>query len=84
MPYGAAVKKNTSLQSEAMPLLKLVFLVLLIRRGKPVCRLQVRAQPPELTKAGDFILGGIFTFRTGFRGSVSTFQALPDPQTCLK
>ncbi|XP_030257776.1 extracellular calcium-sensing receptor-like [Sparus aurata] len=66
-----------------MPLLKLVFLVLLIRRGKPVCRLQVRAQPPELTKAGDFILGGIFTFRTGFRGSVSTFQALPDPQTCL-
>ncbi|XP_073350556.1 extracellular calcium-sensing receptor-like [Pagrus major] len=66
-----------------MPLLKLVFLVLLIRRGKPVCRLQVRAQPPELMKAGDFILGGIFTFRTGFSGSVSTFQTLPDPQTCL-
>ncbi|XP_039986599.1 extracellular calcium-sensing receptor-like [Xiphias gladius] len=40
-------------------------------------------QPPELTKAGDFILGGIFTFRTGYRGSVPTFQTLPDRQTCL-
>ncbi|XP_040902363.1 extracellular calcium-sensing receptor-like [Toxotes jaculatrix] len=40
-------------------------------------------QPPELTKAGDFILGGIFTFRTGYRDSVPTFQTLPDPPTCL-
>uniref|UniRef100_A0A667ZG80 G-protein coupled receptors family 3 profile domain-containing protein n=1 Tax=Myripristis murdjan TaxID=586833 RepID=A0A667ZG80_9TELE len=66
-----------------MPLLKLIVLALLIRRGKPVCRLQGTAQPPELTKAGDFILGGIFTFRTGFKGSVPTFQSLPSPPKCL-
>uniref|UniRef100_A0A3B4VPH2 Extracellular calcium-sensing receptor-like n=1 Tax=Seriola dumerili TaxID=41447 RepID=A0A3B4VPH2_SERDU len=38
---------------------------------------------PELSKAGDFILGGIFTFRTGYRGRVPTFQSLPNPPTCL-
>ncbi|GLD69752.1 extracellular calcium-sensing receptor-like protein [Lates japonicus] len=67
-----------------MALLKLVLLALLIRKVTPVCRLQGMAQPPELTKDGDFILGGIFTFRTGYRGSVPTFQSLPDPPTCLK
>ncbi|GLD69747.1 extracellular calcium-sensing receptor-like protein, partial [Lates japonicus] len=66
-----------------MALLKLVLLALLIRKVTPVCRLQGMAQPPELTKDGDFILGGIFTFRTGYRGSVPTFQSLPDPPTCL-
>ncbi|XP_056230602.1 extracellular calcium-sensing receptor-like [Seriola aureovittata] len=66
-----------------MPLLKLVLLLLLIRRVTPVCRLQGRGQPPELSKAGDFILGGIFTFRTGYRGKVPTFQSLPNPPTCL-
>ncbi|XP_059187321.1 extracellular calcium-sensing receptor-like [Centropristis striata] len=34
-------------------------------------------------KAGDFVLGGIFTFRTGYRGNVPTFQTRPDPPTCL-
>uniref|UniRef100_A0A3Q1IWA7 G-protein coupled receptors family 3 profile domain-containing protein n=1 Tax=Anabas testudineus TaxID=64144 RepID=A0A3Q1IWA7_ANATE len=53
-----------------MSLLKLLFLVLLIRRVMPVCRLQGTVQPPEMTKAGDFILGGIFTFRTGYIDSV--------------
>uniref|UniRef100_A0A3Q1K3K7 G-protein coupled receptors family 3 profile domain-containing protein n=1 Tax=Anabas testudineus TaxID=64144 RepID=A0A3Q1K3K7_ANATE len=40
-------------------------------------------QPPEMTKAGDFILGGIFTFRTGYIDSVPTFQTLPISPTCL-
>ncbi|KAE8295203.1 hypothetical protein D5F01_LYC06129 [Larimichthys crocea] len=67
-----------------MLLLKLVFLALLIRRGMTVCRLQGSPQPPELTQAGDFILGGIFTFRTGYIGSMNTFQTLPNPPTCLQ
>ncbi|XP_047449260.1 extracellular calcium-sensing receptor-like [Mugil cephalus] len=66
-----------------MPLLKLVLLVLLISRVTPVCQLQGRALPPELTQTGDFTLGGIFTFRTGYTGSVPTFQTLPDPPKCL-
>uniref|UniRef100_A0A8C2YXF3 G-protein coupled receptors family 3 profile domain-containing protein n=1 Tax=Cyclopterus lumpus TaxID=8103 RepID=A0A8C2YXF3_CYCLU len=52
--------------------------------GTPVCQRQGEAQPPELTKAGDFVTGGIFTFRTGYRGSVPTFQTVPDPPTCLE
>ncbi|KAM4627563.1 uncharacterized protein ACJ7VT_002505 [Polymixia lowei] len=70
-------------QSRAMAVLKLVLLALLIRMGNPVCSLQGRAQPPELSKAGDLLLGGIFTFRTGFKGSVPTFQSLPNPLKCL-
>ncbi|XP_051254259.1 extracellular calcium-sensing receptor-like [Dicentrarchus labrax] len=66
-----------------MPLLKLVLLALLIKRGESVCWLQGRAQPPEMTKSRDFNLGGIFTFRTGYRGSKPTFQTLPEPPKCL-
>ncbi|XP_049431940.1 extracellular calcium-sensing receptor-like [Epinephelus fuscoguttatus] len=66
-----------------MPQLKLVLLVLLIRSGTPMCQLQGRTQPSELSKAGDFVLGGIFTLRTGYRGSVPSFQTSPDPPTCL-
>ena len=76
--------EEASLQREAMPLLELILLVLLIEGVTPVCRLQGTVQPPELTKAGDFTLGGIFTFRTGYRGSVPTFQTLPHPPQCLK
>lgn len=70
-------------QTEAMLLLKLVLLALAIRRVIPVCRLLGRAQPPELIQAGDFILGGIFTFHTGYRGRIPSFQTLPKPPTCL-
>nr|XP_019943678.1 PREDICTED: extracellular calcium-sensing receptor-like [Paralichthys olivaceus] len=66
-----------------MPLLKLILLVFLIKGGNPLCRLQGTVQPPELTKAGDFTLGGIFTFRTGYRGSVPTFHTSPPPPKCL-
>lgn len=75
---------SASLQSRAMPLLKLALVLLLIRKVSPVCRLQGTVQPPELIKGGDFILGGIFTFRTGYRGSVPTFQTIPNHPTCLQ
>uniref|UniRef100_A0A4W5RUL7 G-protein coupled receptors family 3 profile domain-containing protein n=1 Tax=Hucho hucho TaxID=62062 RepID=A0A4W5RUL7_9TELE len=49
-----------------MPLLELVLLVLLvvIGEGEPVCRLQGRAELPELAKDGDLVIGGVFTFQT--------------------
>ncbi|XP_056139671.1 extracellular calcium-sensing receptor-like [Lampris incognitus] len=36
-----------------------------------------------MTMAGDLILGGIFTFRTGFRGRIPSFQSMPSPPTCM-
>uniref|UniRef100_A0A672GC15 Extracellular calcium-sensing receptor-like n=1 Tax=Salarias fasciatus TaxID=181472 RepID=A0A672GC15_SALFA len=44
----------------------LLILVLLIGKGNFVCQLRGSAQPPELTQDGDFVIGGIFSFRTGF------------------
>uniref|UniRef100_A0A3Q3M939 G-protein coupled receptors family 3 profile domain-containing protein n=1 Tax=Mastacembelus armatus TaxID=205130 RepID=A0A3Q3M939_9TELE len=52
-----------------MPLLKLVILILFLGRVKSMCWLQGTVQPPELTKGGDYILGGIFTFHTGYKVS---------------
>nr|XP_046149660.1 extracellular calcium-sensing receptor-like isoform X2 [Oncorhynchus gorbuscha] len=68
----------------AMPLLELVLLVLLllIGEGEPVCRLQGRAELPELAKDGDLVIGGIFTFQTEYDGRVPNFQSLPDPPRC--
>ncbi|XP_055736824.1 extracellular calcium-sensing receptor-like [Salvelinus fontinalis] len=68
----------------AMPLLELVLLVLLvvIGEGEPVCRLQGRAELPELAKDGDLVIGGIFTFQTEYDGRVPNFQSLPDQPRC--
>ncbi|KAK2847369.1 hypothetical protein Q5P01_010368 [Channa striata] len=66
-----------------MPLLNVIIMVLLTQRVMPGCRLQGKVQLPDMSKAGDFVLGGIFTFRTGYRGSVPTFQTLPNPPACL-
>lgn len=77
-------RAEVGLCGEGMSLPRLLLLVLLIRRGALVCRLQGKAQPPEFTKAGDFVTGGIFTFRTGYRDIVPTFQTLPDRPTCQK
>ncbi|KAM3875149.1 extracellular calcium-sensing receptor-like [Diretmus argenteus] len=65
-----------------MSLLKLVFLVLIMRRGDSVCRLLGWAEPPELYQDGNLILGGIFSFRTGQDGVINTFQEVPQVRTC--
>uniref|UniRef100_A0A8C2YX78 G-protein coupled receptors family 3 profile domain-containing protein n=1 Tax=Cyclopterus lumpus TaxID=8103 RepID=A0A8C2YX78_CYCLU len=54
-------------QSRAMPLLRLLLLVVLMGKmgqGDSVCRLQGSAQPPELAQDGDLVIGGIFSFHT--------------------
>uniref|UniRef100_A0AAQ4QZ61 G-protein coupled receptors family 3 profile domain-containing protein n=1 Tax=Gasterosteus aculeatus aculeatus TaxID=481459 RepID=A0AAQ4QZ61_GASAC len=50
-------RAEVGLCGEGMSLPRLLLLVLLIRRGALVCRLQGKAQPPEFTKAGDFVTG---------------------------
>ncbi|CAL8353037.1 unnamed protein product [Lota lota] len=71
------------MQRGSMSLLTLVLLAMMTRIGKAVCVLQGRAQPPELFKAGDLMLGGIFTFRTEFRASIPTFESIPKSPTCM-
>lgn len=72
------------LKSRAMPLLRLLLLFLLMRRGDSVCRLQGSVQPPELAQDGDLVIGGIFSFRTGQDYVINTFQTIPDIRKCNK
>ncbi|XP_029923174.1 extracellular calcium-sensing receptor-like [Myripristis murdjan] len=65
-----------------MTLLKLLLLVLLTRRIDSVCRLQGRAETPELAQDGDLVIGGIFSFRTGQDHVVNTFQKIPHIRKC--
>lgn len=68
-----------------MLLLKLLFtLISALIRAKPVCRLQGNPLVPELAGHGDLIIGGIFTFRTGYDGEIPTFQSLPNEPNCKK
>ncbi|XP_061073974.1 extracellular calcium-sensing receptor-like [Conger conger] len=48
----------------------------------PMCKLLGRVEQPELTKDGDLIIGGIFSFRTGQDGAIETFQSAPTPRPC--
>uniref|UniRef100_A0A4W5M0M2 G-protein coupled receptors family 3 profile domain-containing protein n=1 Tax=Hucho hucho TaxID=62062 RepID=A0A4W5M0M2_9TELE len=68
-----------------MPQLELVLLVLLVvmGEGEPVCRLQSRAELPDLAKDGDLVIGGIFSFRTEQDGVIDTFQTIPKIRRCI-
>lgn len=81
-----ALALDCTTEPGAMPLLELVLLVLLvvIGEGEPVCRLQGRAELPELAKDGDLVIGGIFTFQTEYDSRVPNFQSLPDLPRCKK
>ncbi|XP_066566406.1 extracellular calcium-sensing receptor-like [Amia ocellicauda] len=59
-----------------------VLIALLIKAEEPVCRLQSRPQLPELSKDGDIIIGGIFSFRSGLDGKTYNFESMPDRPKC--
>uniref|UniRef100_A0A8C6S3V3 G-protein coupled receptors family 3 profile domain-containing protein n=1 Tax=Neogobius melanostomus TaxID=47308 RepID=A0A8C6S3V3_9GOBI len=48
-----------------------------------LCQPLGQIQAPELSQTGDIILGGIFTFHTAYRGSISTFNTKPRAPTCM-
>lgn len=49
-----------------------------------MCRLQGLAQPAELAKDGDLVIGGIFSFRTRQDYVINTFQRMPEKRKCKK
>ncbi|XP_048837913.1 extracellular calcium-sensing receptor-like isoform X3 [Brienomyrus brachyistius] len=46
------------------------------------CTLLGRAQLPELSKDGDMIIGGIFSFHTGQEADIQSFKIIPKPLPC--
>lgn len=78
--------RSTDVISErvAMPLLMLLLLVLLVQRSMCLCRLRGQIPPPEMSRTGDLMLGGIFTFYTEYSDRKPTFQTLPSPPKCMK
>ncbi|XP_034780617.1 extracellular calcium-sensing receptor-like [Acipenser ruthenus] len=65
-----------------MLLLKVVLIALLTMAEQPACSLRGGPESPELSKDGDIIIGGIFSFRTGLDGVSYTFKAMPGPSKC--
>ncbi|ROJ28546.1 hypothetical protein DPX16_4187 [Anabarilius grahami] len=49
---------------------------------KPDCTPQGHRVLPELEKAGDLIIGGIFSFRTGQDGYTDYFTKMPEIRPC--
>lgn len=66
----------------AMLILKLLLMVLLTQAEKPDCTPQGHRVLPELEKAGDLIIGGIFSFRTGQDGYTDYFTKIPEIRPC--
>ncbi|KAL2095679.1 hypothetical protein ACEWY4_007827 [Coilia grayii] len=66
----------------AMRLLVLLLLGLLIQAQEPKCRLLGQPELPEYEKDGDFVMGGIFSFRTGQDSIEETFNNMPDQRQC--
>uniref|UniRef100_A0A3B3S8T5 G-protein coupled receptors family 3 profile domain-containing protein n=1 Tax=Paramormyrops kingsleyae TaxID=1676925 RepID=A0A3B3S8T5_9TELE len=46
------------------------------------CTLLGRAQLPELSKDGDMLIGGIFSFHTGQEADIQSFTTIPKPLPC--
>lgn len=67
-----------------MQLLRLLLLAVLLGRGTPLCRLRDSAHVPELAQDGDFVIGGIFSFRTGQDYVIDTFRHIPEARKCKK
>ncbi|XP_067245194.1 extracellular calcium-sensing receptor-like [Chanodichthys erythropterus] len=65
-----------------MLILKLLLMVLLTQAEKPDCTRQGHRVLPELEKAGDLIIGGIFSFRTGQDGYTDYFTKIPEIRPC--
>lgn len=68
----------------AMRLLVLILLGLMIQAEEPKCSFLGQAEKPEYEKDGDFVIGGIFSFRTGQDGTVETFNNMPERRQCKK
>ncbi|KAI1893883.1 hypothetical protein AGOR_G00128240 [Albula goreensis] len=65
-------------------LLELVLSMQWMQTERPECKLLGRAERPELARDGDFVIGGIFSFRTGPNGRIPTFKRLPEGPKCKK
>ncbi|XP_048121105.1 extracellular calcium-sensing receptor-like [Alosa alosa] len=65
-----------------MRLLVHILLGLVIQAKEPKCSLLGQAELPEYEKDGDFVIGGIFSFRTEQDRIVDTFINMPDRRQC--
>ncbi|XP_048837912.1 extracellular calcium-sensing receptor-like isoform X2 [Brienomyrus brachyistius] len=64
-------------------LLCLVLMGLLAQAEEPECRLLSRAKLPELVSDGDLLIGGIFSFHSGYVGKQYSFKNFPEDPICV-
>uniref|UniRef100_A0AAY4DUP1 G-protein coupled receptors family 3 profile domain-containing protein n=1 Tax=Denticeps clupeoides TaxID=299321 RepID=A0AAY4DUP1_9TELE len=53
-----------------------------VNRSEPQCKLQGKPLHPQLWKNGDIIIGGIFSFHSGWTDRDFTFSSEPPPLQC--
>uniref|UniRef100_A0AAY4DS99 G-protein coupled receptors family 3 profile domain-containing protein n=1 Tax=Denticeps clupeoides TaxID=299321 RepID=A0AAY4DS99_9TELE len=55
-----------------------------VNRSEPQCKLQGKPLHPQLWKNGDIIIGGIFSFHSGWTDRDFTFSSEPPPLQCKR
>uniref|UniRef100_A0A667YN48 Extracellular calcium-sensing receptor-like n=1 Tax=Myripristis murdjan TaxID=586833 RepID=A0A667YN48_9TELE len=64
------------------PLLLLLLVASLSRAEEPVCRQREEAEDPQLSRNGDIILGGIFSFHSSWRSRQDNYMDRPSRVQC--
>lgn len=65
-------------------LLQLSLVISFSRAEEQVCRLRGDPEEPELSKDGDILLGGIFSFHGSWKDRNDTYTSKPLPLDCTR
>lgn len=87
-PSGLAlldVMMSTQMQPEkGLALLQLLLVISLSQAQESVCRRRGDPEAPLLSKDGDIMLGGFFTFHRSWKAKQDTYIQKPKPLQCTR
>uniref|UniRef100_A0A8C9Z6F8 Extracellular calcium-sensing receptor-like n=1 Tax=Sander lucioperca TaxID=283035 RepID=A0A8C9Z6F8_SANLU len=84
-PSGLALDSMPSTQrwpEQGWALLQLLLVASFSQAEEPVCRQRGDPENPQLSKNGDIMLGGIFSFHTSWKARHDTYRQKPLPLEC--
>lgn len=55
-----------------------------VRAADPPCNIQGLPNPPQLSKDGDVLIGGIFSFHNKWDQQAQTFTTQPEQGKCIR
>lgn len=66
-----------------MRFLRTWLLFIQVRAADPPCRLLSLSNPPQLSKDGDVVIGGIFSFHAKWDQTTHVFMSAPAQPKCM-